>query len=69
MYAEYYHCSGLLPRVICELLTVWLANILTQIINEHLIPKRTETKVIWKQLVSTVKEDLLIKILATLWQM
>lgn len=30
--------SGLMPRLIGELLTIWLANILTHVINDHLLP-------------------------------
>jgi hypothetical protein len=30
--------SGLLPRMVGELLTIWLANILTHVINNALLP-------------------------------
>jgi carrier protein len=35
--------SGLVPRVLCELASIWLANVLTQIVYEYVIPKNNRS--------------------------
>jgi hypothetical protein len=30
-------CSGLIPRLLCEALTIWLANTLAQVINQYIM--------------------------------
>ena len=39
MFFGVFFCRGLVPRLLGEVITIWLANTLTYVVNTHLAPK------------------------------
>ena len=63
--------SGLMPRIIGELLTVWIANLLTHVINNYLLPPvEAETQVpgavTWHWCFCPIVADFMIKMCSSL---